>query len=167
MAQVEGAYTMPGLIPHPRHFPPKWSDHVLIHAVQVAVCISWIAYMSLVLAGLFVGYGAMSSIYSPLHPAIAVVMSLMVIGGSALTLWAVVTSTDRLDLSWRNHQIGLLTAGGGWFIFTLTYTVMPGSYWFSSVIGTSQFVVAAAGFVSVLFVERTTRAAIRDQGFEA
>ena len=108
---------MPSLVPHPRNFPPKWSDHVLIHAVQVAVCTMWISYMTLVLGGLFVGYGAMATIYSPLHPAIAVAMSLMVIGGSALTLWAVVTSTNRLDLSWKAHQIGLLTVGGGWFIF--------------------------------------------------
>src|SRR5690625_890222 len=167
MAQVEGVYTMPGLIPQPRHFPPKWSDHVLIHAVQVAVCVAWISYMSLVLVGLFAGYGAMSSIYSPLHPAIAVAMSLMVIGGSVVTLWAVVSSTNRLDLAWKAHQAGLVVAGGGWFIYTVAYAVMPGAYWFSVVIGISQFAVATAGFVSVLFVERTTRAAIRDQGFEA
>lgn len=167
MAQVEGVYTMPSLVPRPRHFPPKWSDHVLIHAVQVAVCVSWIAYMALVLGGLFVGYGAMATVYSPLHPAIAVVMSLMVIAGSALTIWAVISSTNRLDLAWKGHQVGLLAAGGGWFIFALTYLTMPGAYWFSAVIGISQCVVAAAGFVSVLFVERTTRAAIRDQGFEA
>ena len=167
MAQVEGVYTMPGLIPHPRHFPPKWSDHVLIHAVQVAVCLAWIMYMSLVLVGLFTGYGAMATVYSPLHPAIAVAMSLMVIVGSVVTLWAVVSSTNRLDLAWKGHQVGLLTVGGGWFIFAVTYAMMPGAYWFSVVIGVSQFVVAAAGFVSVLFVERTTRAAIRDQGFEA
>src|SRR5690625_4644710 len=132
MAQVEGVYTMPGLIPQPRHFPPKWSDHVMIHSVQVAVCVAWIADMTLVLVGLFVGYGAMSSVYSPLHPVIAVTMALMVIGGSVLTIWAVVTSTNRLDLSWKGHQTGLLTAGGGWFIFALTYIVMPGAYWFTS-----------------------------------
>ena len=109
----------------------------------------------------------MSTIYSPLHPVIAVAMSLMVIVGSVVTLWAVVSSTNRLDLAWKGHQVGLLTVGGGWFIFAVTYAMMPGAYWFSVVIGVSQFVVAAAGFVSVLFVERTTRAAIRDQGFEA
>ena len=167
MAQVEGPYTMPALIPRPRHHPPQWSDHVLIHAVQVAVCVAWVSYMSLVLVGLFTGYGAMSTIYSPLHPAIAVGMSLMVIVGSVTTIWGVVTSTNRLDLSWKVHQAGLLAAGGGWFIFAVTYAMMPGAYWFSVVIGISQFVVAAAGFISVLFVERTTRAAIRDQGLEA
>lgn len=158
---------MPGLVPKPRHYPPRWSDHVLIHAVQVAVCFAWIAYMSLVLGGLVFGYGAMSTIYSPLHPVLAVIMSLMVIGGAVATVWAVVTSTERLDLSWKVHQIGLLTAGGGWFIFALTFLVMPGGYWFSSVIGVTQFVVAAAGFTSVLFVERTTREAIRKTGLEA
>ena len=158
---------MPGLVPKPRHYPPKWSDHVLIHAVQVAVCFAWIAYMLLVLSGLAIGYGAMSSVYSPLHPALAVAMSLMVIIGAVATVWAVVTSTERLDLSWRVHQIGLLAAGGGWLIFAVTYFAMPGGYWFSAVIGVTQFVVAAGGFISVLFVERTTRAAIRDSGLEA
>lgn len=158
---------MPGLVPKPRHYPPRWSDHVLIHAVQVAVCFAWIAYMSLVLGGLAFGYGAMSTVYSPLHPALAVIMSLMVIGGAGVTVWAVVTSTERLDLSWKAHQIGLLTAGGGWFIFALTYTVMPGSYWFSAVIGFTQLLIATAGFISVMFVERTTRAAIRETGLEA
>jgi len=158
---------MPGLVPKPRHYPPKWSDHVLIHAVQVGVCFAWIAYMLLVLVGLFVGYGAMSSIYSPLHPAIAVAMSLMVIIGAVATVWAVVSSTNRLDLAWKGHQTGLLMVGGGWFIFSLTYIVMPGPYWFSAAIGISQFVIAAAGFISVMFVERTTRAAIRETGLEA
>lgn len=158
---------MPGLVPKPRHYPPQWTDHVLIHAVQVAVCLAWIAYMSLVLGGLVVRYGAMSTTYSPLHPVFAVTMSFMVIGGSLATIWAVVTSTARLDLSWKVHQIGLLAAGGGWFIFALTYVVMPGGYWFSATIGITQLVVAAAGFVSVLFVERTTRAAIRNSGLEA
>lgn len=158
---------MPGLVPKPRHYPPKWSDHVLIHAVQVAVCFAWIAYMTLVLGGLFTGYGAMSTIYSPLHPAIAVAMSLMVIVGAIATTWAVATSTERLDRSWKVHQTGLVLAGGGWFIFAVTYLVMPGGYWFSATIGISQLAVAVAGFVSVMFVERTTRAAIRETGLEA
>lgn len=158
---------MPGLVPRPRHYPPRWTDHVLIHAVQVAVCLAWISYMSLVLGGLAFGYGAMSSVYSPLHPILAVVMSLMIIGGAIATLWAVVSSTERLDLAWKVHQMGLLIAGGGWFIFALTYIVMPGAYLFSAAIGITQFIVAAAGFISVLFVERTTRAAIRDTGIEA
>src|SRR5690625_6099423 len=129
MAQVAGDYQMPGLVPKPRHYPPKWSDHVLIHAVQVGVCFAWIAYMLLVLVGLFVGYGAMSSIYSPLNPAISVAMSLMVIIGAVAIVWALVSSTNRLYLVWKGHQTGISMEGGTWFFISLMYIVMSCCYW--------------------------------------
>lgn len=158
---------MPGLIPRPRHQPPNWADHVMIHSVQAAVCVTWISYMLLVLLGLQIGFGTMSAVYSPLHPILVVAMATMVIVGSIATLWGLISSTDRLDVAWKLHQSGLATAGAGWSIFAITYIVMPGQYWFSILIGVTQTAIALAGFIAALFVERTTRQTIRDQGLEA
>lgn len=158
---------MPSLVPKARHEPPTWADHVVIHAVLVAVTAGWIAYMVLLLVGLFVGYGALSSSYSPMGNGLTSVMAAMIILGSVLTLWGITTSSSRLDRAWRAHQSGLVLVGGGWVIYTVAYAAMPGAFWFSIVIGFVQFIIALAGFLSVLFVERVTREAIRDQGIDA